>query len=89
MHTDFWSIFTSFALLLQVIPGLVVISLALETEKKQQLEAKLRKITSPACINFKCQTYKYIEAHDRAHILTIQKLYISQQQLEFSARAIC
>lgn len=34
MHTVFWSIFTSFALLLQVIPGLVVISLALETEKK-------------------------------------------------------
>jgi hypothetical protein len=34
MHTDFWSIFTTAALLLEVIPGLVVISLALETEKK-------------------------------------------------------
>ena len=61
MHTDFWSIFTAAALLLEIIPGLVVISLALETEKKQQLEARARKITCPACINFKCQTYKYIE----------------------------
>ncbi len=34
MHSDFWSIFTTAALLLEVIPGLVVISLALETEKK-------------------------------------------------------
>lgn len=34
MHTDFWSIFTAAALLLEVIPGLVVISLALKTEKK-------------------------------------------------------
>jgi len=34
MHSDFWSIFTAAALLLEVIPGLVVISLALETEKK-------------------------------------------------------
>ena len=34
MHTDFWSIFTAAALLLEVIPGLVVISLALEAEKK-------------------------------------------------------
>ena len=34
MHTDFWSIFTTAALLLEVIPGLVVISLALGTEKK-------------------------------------------------------
>jgi len=34
MHADFWSIFTATALLLEVIPGLVVISLALETEKR-------------------------------------------------------
>ena len=34
MHTDFWSIFTAFALLLEIIPGLVVISLALETENR-------------------------------------------------------
>jgi hypothetical protein len=34
MHADFWSMFTAAALLLEVIPGLVVISLALETEKK-------------------------------------------------------
>jgi hypothetical protein len=34
MHSDFWSIFTAAALLLEVIPGLVVISLAIETEKK-------------------------------------------------------
>ena len=34
MHADFWSIFTSFALFLEVIPGLVNISLTLETEKK-------------------------------------------------------
>ena len=34
MHTDFWSIFTAFALLIEIIPGLVVISLALETEKR-------------------------------------------------------
>ena len=34
MHTDFWSIFTSFALLIEIIPGLVVISLALEAEKR-------------------------------------------------------
>jgi hypothetical protein len=34
MHTDYWSIFTAIALLLEIIPGLVVLSLALETEKK-------------------------------------------------------
>jgi hypothetical protein len=34
MHTDLGSIFTVAALLLEIIPGLVVISLALETEKK-------------------------------------------------------
>jgi hypothetical protein len=34
MHTDFWSIFTAAALLLEVVPGLVVISLALDTKKK-------------------------------------------------------
>jgi len=33
MHTDLWSIFTVSALLLEVIPGLVVISLALGTQK--------------------------------------------------------
>lgn len=34
MHTDVWSIFTVAALLIEVIPGLVVISLALKTEKR-------------------------------------------------------
>ncbi len=34
MHNDFWSIFTAVALLLEMIPGLVIITLALETEKK-------------------------------------------------------
>jgi hypothetical protein len=34
MHTDYWSIFTFAALLLEIIPFLVVLSLALETEKK-------------------------------------------------------
>ncbi len=34
MHTDYWSIFTAAALLLEVIPALVVISLAIETEKR-------------------------------------------------------
>jgi hypothetical protein len=34
MHTDYWSIFTVAALLLEVIPALVVISLAISTEKK-------------------------------------------------------
>lgn len=33
MHTDVWSIFTLGALLLEIIPCLVVISLAIETEK--------------------------------------------------------
>ena len=76
MHTDFWSIFTTAALLIEIVPGLVVISLALETEKKQQLEAQARKIICLACINFKCQTYKYIEAQDISHLLTILKLYM-------------
>ncbi len=34
MPTDYWSIFTAVALFLEVIPGLVAISLALETEKR-------------------------------------------------------
>jgi hypothetical protein len=34
MHTDVWSIFTVFALLLELIPCLVVLSLAIEAEKK-------------------------------------------------------
>lgn len=34
MQTDFWSIFTVGALLLEVIPCLLVLSLAIETEKK-------------------------------------------------------
>jgi hypothetical protein len=34
MDTDYWSIFTAAALLLEIIPGLVVLSLALETEKR-------------------------------------------------------
>jgi hypothetical protein len=34
MHTDYWSIFTLAALLLEIIPFLVVLSLVLETEKK-------------------------------------------------------
>ena len=33
MQTDFWSIFTAFALLLEVIPCLLVLTLAMETEK--------------------------------------------------------
>lgn len=34
MHTDLGSIFTAFALLIEIIPGLIVLSLALETEKR-------------------------------------------------------
>jgi hypothetical protein len=34
MHTDYWSIFTVAALLLEVIPALAIISLAISTEKK-------------------------------------------------------
>lgn len=34
MHADVWSIFTVTALLIEVIPGLVVISLALAAEKR-------------------------------------------------------
>lgn len=34
MHAALWSIFTAFALLLEILPGLIVISLALEAEKK-------------------------------------------------------
>ena len=33
MHTDFWSIFTVGAVLIEVIPCLVVVFLAIETEK--------------------------------------------------------
>lgn len=32
MHTDFWSIFTVACVLLEAIPCLVVVSLAIETE---------------------------------------------------------
>jgi hypothetical protein len=34
MHTDLWSIFTLGAVLLEVIPFLVVVSLAMETETR-------------------------------------------------------
>lgn len=34
MHIDFWSIFTLGAVLLEVIPCLVVVSLAIETQKR-------------------------------------------------------
>ncbi len=34
MHTDFWSILTLGAVLLEVIPCLVVVSLAIETQKR-------------------------------------------------------
>lgn len=34
MHTDFWSIFTLVAVLLEVIPCLVVVSLAIDTQKR-------------------------------------------------------
>lgn len=40
MHIDFWSI-TVGALLLEVIPGLVLISLALETEKSRDISSRL------------------------------------------------
>lgn len=41
MHIDFWSTFTVGALLLEVIPGLVLISLALETEKSRDISSRL------------------------------------------------
>jgi hypothetical protein len=34
MHNDFWSIFTAVALLGEIIPALVILTLALETQKQ-------------------------------------------------------